>query len=217
MFKYYILLSPKRRGSFNGPTHSVIWAFTRSSARNRFMKKNKISNKQFICEAYTKTELISVGLRSKCNSFSKELILNEEEEISRKILSFLSTNLSTRKFYDYLETKTDSEILRLSTDTMHFGIIFIRQLYLNDFDHPLYRSLACMLGDGLENAPFSLSNLKTGNQRENLINFLVDFYSIARKHQEVWNEVSHSNLNFNIIAQAIFKPKYMAFFEIEKN
>lgn len=73
-----------------------------------------------------------------------------------------------------------------------------------------------MLADGLENAPFSLSDLKAGNQRENLTNFIVDFYLIARKHQEIWNEVVHSNSNLDIIGQAIFKPKYMALFEIPK-
>lgn len=204
MFRYYILLSPKRRGTFDYPARFVIWASSKSNAQSKFMRKYKISNEQFICEAYTRSELPNIGIRS------------EEEDISRKILSFLSTRFSTRKFYEYLETKTDSEILRLSTETTHFGIIFIRQLYINDINHPLYRSLACMLADGLENAPFSLSNLKAGNQRENLTNFIVDFYLIARKHQEIWKEVVHSNSNLDIIGQAIFKPKYMAFFEITK-
>lgn len=205
MFRYYILLSPKRRGTFDCPARFVIWASSKLNAQSKFMRKYKISIDQFVCEAYTRSELPYVGIRSK-----------EKEDISRKLLSFLSTSFCTKKFYEYLETKTDSEILRISTETTHFGIIFIRQLYLNNIDHPLYRSLACMLADGLENAPFSLSDLKTDNQRENLTNFIVDFYLIARKHQAIWNEVVHSNSNLDIIGHAIFKPKYMAFFEIPK-
>lgn len=72
-----------------------------------------------------------------------------------------------------------------------------------------------MLGDALENAPFSLANLKSGNQRVNLSNFIVDFYMTARKYEDIWNEAPHSNFNFDIIAQEIFKPKYMNLFEIK--
>lgn len=215
MFKYYILLFPKSSDSFRSPTHFVIRAFTKSYARRKFMSKNTICSEEFICEIYTKSELSSVGIESKCDSYSKELILKEDEDISRKVLLAITKDFNTKKFYDYLETKTDAELLRLGTETTHFGIIFIRQLYLNQFKHPLYRSIVCMLGDALENAPFSLANLKSGNQRVNLSNFIVDFYMTARKYEDIWNEAPHSNFNFDIIAQEIFKPKYMNLFEIK--
>ncbi|MFY0519286.1 hypothetical protein ACOMCU_15885 [Lysinibacillus sp. UGB7] len=213
MFSYYILLFPKKNMSFIYPNFSKIRAFSKSKALEKYLKRNKVYEDDYLFEVYTVAEILDSGIMSYCHKFLEEKESKKASELERKILFCLRKKYNIKRFYEYLSQKTDLELIELCNISTHYGIIFIRQLSFKDFCNPVHRSLVLQLTDTLENAPFTISNFKVGANRENMNNLLVNFYLIVKKYEDLWHEIHHSNNDFDIITEEIFKPKFMALFD----
>ena len=198
--------------SFIYPNYLTIRAFSKPKALKKILKQENVTEEDYICKVYTETELLNLGIKSSCQKFLESTESKKDKELKKKILSCQRKKINGTGFYDYLGRKTDTELIHLCSMATHFGIIFIRQLNYKDIEHPVYKILVDAIATSLENAPTAISNLMHVDNRENLINTIVNFYLEAKKFEDLWHEIPHS-YGIKIISQEIFNPKYMNLFD----